>query len=499
MRWDRYWYAAGGRVAVAVLRIAIAIAVLWSLHQLEARWHAMAPGGKAHASYRAVGVWMVLGDREPAEMVVSALWVIARVSTIAMLVGASSRISTAISFASFMALAALSYSGVPSWSHQYTPVLGAQLAFLGARGGDVLSVDALIRRWRGLPAHDVPGGYQWSIRLVQLAVALVFVSGMFHKLVGAGFSLRWITTDNLRHQILLRYDVGGIPHPAIVDWLLADDLRYRATAACSMIAQTAPILACIFVTRPIVRAVSAAAFVLETLGLGVVMQYWNLHWLPLVVVFVDWDALLRRAPPSPEVPARRPSRMVRAFVIGFVLYDLVVSFVPQLDQRVNTFPFTGYPMFAKLRVRSPYDEHLPFSTPSAHFELVSDPPIDATILDARYRSAGTTRDRDELRAKVAGILLDTQHRNPGVKIRALRLWVGVLEVPAYPAPAAFAFRPIGVLVEVAADGRAIDKLGAQVGARRYYREDSTEAFVMPVAGWAYAVTTEDEPWVVARR
>lgn len=470
MRWERYWFGSGGRIAVAVLRIAIAIAVVWSLSRLDGRWQAMAPGGNAHASYRPVGVWMLFGHHAPADFVITLLWGVARVSAVAMLLGLVSRVATAVSFASFCALAALSFSGGTSWSHQFNPVLVAQLAFLGARGGDALSLDALIRRWRGLPPLDVARGYQWSIRLVQLAVALVFVSGMFHKLVGAGFTLRWITTDNLRHQILLRYDVGGLPHPAFVDWLLADHRRYRLVAAFSMVSQTLPILACLFPARPGVRIVAAGAFVLETCGLGVVMQYWNLHWLPLAAVFVDWDAVVRvvRRHPPPPLPdaAPDPSRAVRAFVIGFVVYDLAMSFIPMIDQRVNTYPFTGYPMFAKLRVRAPYDEHLPFSTPAEHFELTSDPPIDATVLDTRYRGTAATRDLGELRARLAGILVDSQKRNPGAKITALRLWVGVLEVPAYPAPAKFAFRPIGLLAEVRADGGWTYPLGVAWGVAR---------------------------------
>jgi len=489
-------------VAAAVLRIAIAIAVLWSLTLLEGRWHALAPGGNAHTSYRPVGVWMLAGAHEPPEVVISLLWIVARVSAVAMLLGLLSRIATAVSFASFCALAALSFSGGASWSHQFNPVLVAQLAFLGARGGDALSLDAVIRHGRGLPLLDVPCGYQWSIRLVQLAVALVFVSGMFHKLVGAGFTLRWITTDNLRHQILLRYDVSGIPHPALVDWLLADARRYRLVAACSMISQTLPILACVLPGRPAVRLLAGGAFVLETCGLGVVMHYWNLHWLPLAAVFVDWDAFVglvhRKArAPAPEA-SPGPSRAVRAFVIGFVVYDLAMSFIPMIDQRLNTYPFTGYPMFAKLRVRAPYDEHLPFSTPGEHLEVLADSPLDTIGLDARFRGTAATRDLDELRVRLAAILVDTQKRNPGVKISGLRLWVGVLEVPAYPAAPRFAFRPSGLLAEVRADGGWRCQLGTPGAARRYYRADSVEPRTEAGPGWAYAVAAEGEPWVVAR-
>ena len=63
-----------------------------------------------------------------------------------MLVGLFTRAATAISFASAAALAALAFASSHTWSHQYNVVLLAQLAFVGARGGDALSIDALYGR-----------------------------------------------------------------------------------------------------------------------------------------------------------------------------------------------------------------------------------------------------------------------------------------------------------------------------------------------------------------
>jgi hypothetical protein len=505
VRWQRYWFASGGRTAAAILRIALAVAILWSLHRLQTRWPSTAPGGGAHSSYRTVGVWMLFGDREPADAVIAALWLVARISTVAMLLGAWSRVATALSFVAFVALASLSYSGAATWSHPFNPILLAQLAFIGARGGDTLSVDALVRRLRGKPPLDVPNGYQWSIRLVQLAVALVFASAMFHKMVGAGFTLRWITTDNLRNQILLRYDLGGwTEHPAIVDWLLDDVWRFRTAAALSMLSQSLPILACVFVKRPLVRAICGGAFVVETVALAVVMQYWNLEWLPLAVVFIDWDALIarvrRRPQLVPDAPAAwRPPRSARIFVIVFVVYEAAMAFVPQIDQLLNTYPFTGFPLFAALRVRPPYDEHLPYALPAGDLEVVSDPPIDTTQLDAQYREAYKTRGRDALRARMTGILADVRRRFPASKVSALRIWVVILETPAYPAHAQFVPHRLGVLAELHADGTFTSRLDAPLSPRTYFLADSVEPYLMPVPGWAYTVANADVPWIVARR
>src|SRR5262245_9438742 len=170
---------------------------------------------------------MLLGKTPPPDLLVHVLWIAAWTATVAMLVGAATRTATAISFVAAVALAALSFSASRLWSHQYNVVLLAQLAFLGARGGDVLSVDWLVRRLRGLPAHDVPRGYQWSLRLVQLAIALMFAGAFFHKFLHGHFTLRWALSDNLRHHLLMRFDLAGLERPPLVDWLIDDPWRFR--------------------------------------------------------------------------------------------------------------------------------------------------------------------------------------------------------------------------------------------------------------------------------
>ena len=159
--WTRYWFADGGRYGLAVIRIAVAIAAWWSLDVIAATWSGLAFGApEASTVYRPVGVWMLAGSAPPPSFVVDLLWVIARVATLAMLVGCASRIATAASCVAVLALASLYESGQASWSHSLNIVCLAQLALLGARVGDALSIDALIRRRRHLPPLDVPRGYQ---------------------------------------------------------------------------------------------------------------------------------------------------------------------------------------------------------------------------------------------------------------------------------------------------------------------------------------------------
>ncbi|HEX2690042.1 MAG TPA: hypothetical protein VHN14_25675 [Kofleriaceae bacterium] len=464
-RWQRYWFAEGGRWSAAILRIAIATSVLLTLRQLATLSTVHIPGPPE--LYRPVGIWMLFGHVVPPDAVVTILWVLAVVASIGMLVGLFSRASTATSFVASVALTSASFSSSTTWSHQYNVVFLAQLALLGARSGDVLSLDALIRHRRGLPPLDVPRGYQWSVRLVLFTVALMFAGAAFHKILHGHFTLRWALSDNLRHQLLVRYDLAGLPRPVVADWIIDEVWRFRAAAVLNLISQATPILACVFVRRPMIRALCGGFFVLETLALGLVVDLWNLHWLPLAAVFIDWDrlrgAVTRRVPTPPATPPGwSPPRAARGFLVAFIAYDVVTAVIPTLDQHLNTYPFSAFPMFASVRARDPYDQHLPYAVPGDHFEAISEQPLDDHArrwIDHMNRRLFLVMDPARYKQRLATILGDIQARFPAFGIRGLRHYLTIFEAPAYPAPAHFEAHPIAVMGELDGAGRFRSVLG----------------------------------------
>lgn len=501
-RWQQYWFAEGGRVSCAILRIAIAIALMLTLERLRNTWPMGAAGSPGpHPAYRPVGIWMLAGHHEPPVWMIDALWALAWTGALGMLAGAYARVSQALAFAAGVALAALSYSATKAWSHQYNVVFIALLAFQGARSGDALSWDAYYRRARGLPPIDVARGYQWSIRLVQVAVAVMFASGMFHKVLHGHMTLRWAFSDNLRHHLVVRYDLAGVPRPAIVDWIIADETRYHLAALLNLVSQTVPVAAIFLVRHPVLRACAGAFFVIETIALGVVMELWNLHWLPLAAVFVDWEAVLRirDVPRTPE--GWRPPRGPAIFVIAFIAYDVLVAFSPGIDQKLNTYPMSAFPMFAQVRAREPYDTHQPYSVPGVHFELEPAAPGAAEWLDYQYRTVLQVRDARELERRLAAIVTDARSRYPATKL--VRVYLTIFEVPAYPAPARFEAHPIAIMGE--SDGTAFrSRLSRTLpaGSVTYYANDIPEPHTgtPPAKGPLYVVETVDgRPWLVYQR
>jgi hypothetical protein len=478
-RWRRYWFAEGGRYSLAAVRIAVAASVLLSLWRLMGDRPLAAPP----EVYRPIGLWMLLGEAPPPELLVDALWVLAWCGAAAMLLGLSARPATAVSAVAGIALAALSYSGKLSWSHQYNVVFLANLALLGGRTGDALSLDALLRRRRGLLPRDAPHGYWWSVQLVVLAVSLMFAGAALHKIASGQLTLRWALSDNLRNHLLLRYDMNGLDRPPLVEWLLEEVWRYRAAALLNLVTQLAPLLAIGFPRRPIVRAIAGGFFVLEVLGLGLVMELWNLSWLPLAAVFVDWDRLIalaraERAQARAEPAPARPPLGVHLFVIAFVAYETVLSLISGIDQKLNTYPFSSFPMFAAIRAAPPYDQHLPYAVAGDYYEVISDQPIDHEIqgwLDHHNRNLYKVRDPDTLRARLDLVLARAQERYVGSQIRGLRHHVALYIVPAYPEPARLDRHPLAITGELLPDGTFRSLLGRMTATTVELRPQNLDA------------------------
>jgi hypothetical protein len=281
----------------------------------------------------------------------------------------------------------------------------------------------------------------------------------------------------------------------------------------NLISETMPLVACFLVRRPVLRAACGAFFVIETVALATIMELWNPHWLPLAAVFVDWEALLAwlgRPRPVPRSPAGwRPPRAASVFVAAFVTYEALVAFSPHgLDQRLGTYPFSGFPMFATIRARKPYGEHQPYSVAGIEVELVANhaTPIADRWLAYDYRKLAQVHDPVEMSRRVADILHVAQATSPAAGIRAVRVYLAIFEDPAPPAAAGLVAHRIALLG--VSDGSFHSMLGhtrasggklvvspgatgvsAPPSELIYYRDDRPEPHVL---------ATGPGPWIVAR-
>jgi hypothetical protein len=314
-----------------------------------------------------------------------------------------------------------------------------------------------------VPPDDYP--YTASVRLVQLAIAMVMVSAAFSKLVSGHMSLDWALSDNLRHQIMVRFDLKGLPRQPLAAWLLEEPVRWKTAAILNLIAQLAPLVACLAVRRPVVRAVCGAIFATEVVGLWVVMGFWDPHWYPLVAAFVDWDwllAKLRRQPATRPTERPRqvvlPERAVRWYVAAFVTVDLVIAFWhwPLIDQKLKAYPFSSFPMFSSIRARPPYDQHQVYEVFEAHVDVEGDPPAHASFrgwLDAYPADRFLTlRSPRELQAALEKFRADARAAFPELTFRTVRAQLQALQAQPYPAAARFDRVDVATIAELSADG-----------------------------------------------
>src|SRR3954471_10143173 len=167
--WTRYWAAPGGRVAAAVVRVALAISVLLLLEQIRTMPPVAQPDQVATSAYHPVGILMMFRSPPPA-IVIQLAMIAAYAGACAMLFGLFTRTATVVTAVAALLVGSQAMSYQPSWSHELNVVLLALISFIGARAGDALAIDAVVHR-------PPPGAsYQWSLRLVQLAVGLMFLS-----------------------------------------------------------------------------------------------------------------------------------------------------------------------------------------------------------------------------------------------------------------------------------------------------------------------------------
>jgi len=463
-RWQRFWFLDGGQYASAFVRIGIAASVLLTLHRIGIDDYEAHLASRSAALYDPDGILMLLGSKMPSAMLLDTLRIVAYVSTWMLLLGAATRVANLVSLISALALATFQVSFTAGWPHHLNLAFLAQMAFLFARGGDVLSVDALVRRALGRPLAPPGPGYQWSVRLVAFAVAFMYFNAFAHKIIMAGGTLRWAFSDNLRNHLLVRFDWIGLARPALADWLMQSPWRYQTAALLNLVAQCAPMVGFFLFRRPWLRAFFGVFFVIETVALAAVMDLWNLHWLPLYAAFIDWDRVLARlgfdlAPSSAPTPRAGDwnSRLARGWLVTFVVAMVVVGAVPRLDTTLRTFPLSRFPMFGAVRAKKPYgvSQSYEFLGNRIDLEGVEISPKLRLWLDGAYpyRWLQRIRNPKQMARKLDALAKTLSRRKDARGFAAIRVQLAIFQAPARPAPARLDVHRVGVLAERLADGR----------------------------------------------
>jgi hypothetical protein len=494
--WRRYWFGWSAPFAVEVARMALALATLhaWNraVHSSYAAFLAPDPEG----AYRPLGLLRLFGGDPPPVWCLETLKWVALLGAVCVLVGLFTRVSLVVTALSMFLLVGVHEAFVKSWHHSFTPLLVAQLAFMFAPAGRRLSLDAILRRRLGRPQPPDPP--VWPVLLVQVAAALFFFNAAYWKFRRAGFD--WALSDSLRNHVLNQFDWAGRARTELADFLVHHELAWKAAALANMLTQAAPLAACFFVRRPRIRAFFALFFVAEIILLDVVMDLPNYHWLPLVVVFVDWDRLVawirhrlarRRGediPPPPEPPppemTARERKLATGFIATFLLVNLGIAFsVRGIDVKLNFYPISQYTMFSQARAKEPYDVHQSWEFESIRFSIddMKAGPRRARLermMNKRFRRRWGARNP----ARIERLLAEARNAYR-VKRRSLTATYAILVAPPYPIEPELVVHPIGILGRVERDTfrSLLGSEGVDASGRHYLEPHPTGMTLPPGA------------------
>ena len=139
-----------------------------------------------------------------------------------------------------------------------------------------------------------------------------------------------------------------------------------------MIMQALPLLACISIRKPFIRAFEGFVYLLGVFFLGAFMTFWSWHWVFLVCFFIDWDFFIQKYiyKKHPAIDHDAVAKDVKMSVLEsrsslFYIFVYITVFVvtiahPVMDKlRLYPFGFQGY--YRSVRALEPYDQHFPYT------------------------------------------------------------------------------------------------------------------------------------------
>lgn len=396
-RWRCYWYGEGFELSCSICRIATVIVMWVTVEKIVG--NSLVLNIASVKQFYPKGILLFL-DGPPSEQCVALTKIVFRVAAPLAIVGLFTRLTTAVAVVSFLFFGALIYSFQPGWSHGYSPQLLAALALLFAPPGKV-AIDTLLARRQGRGQTPFPS-CRSVVLLGQFVLAMMFFNAAIYKLyLGNGEPFGWIYSDSIRNILARQHWKHNQPVPDWLQFVIDHRWAYTTFAAAACASQLAPIIACVWPNRFLIRATAGAIWMSVVIGLGVTMGYWHLEWLALAVFFVNWDQLYqrfrRRAAiqatigeqfESSRASSRSPSfgLALRSTWIFVVVGTYTIVAFAGRDERPYTFPLCSFPMFSDILADEPLDEHLRFQLDATEWDIDATPALPSAVMAEVHRS-----------------------------------------------------------------------------------------------------------------
>lgn len=349
MKSTGYWFSRNGIIAVEACRIALALVYIIINFRSPLISAQALRRSYPFDSYSPDGVLMLLGKNVPPDALIDLMISLSIIFPWLLLFGVFSRISLLGTLVSHLFLRTLIESFTPEWSHGYNVVLLAHLGFLFAPVGQTWSIDAVVKRFRGKETK-LRNGY-WAIITGQWCVALMFASAFYWKaLFNDKPPFAWAHWENMRNLLFLRYEWTGDPIPDHITPLMDSPFVLGLMAWTNLLFQFLPFLSLFFLHKPWLRLVFGLGFVVEELGLGLIMGLPDLHWLPLIAFFVDWDHFFgKKGIPVMETTGEPWKRTYAVSLVSiYLIFSLNISgsWFGWNVYDLRAYPFSKFNMYA---------------------------------------------------------------------------------------------------------------------------------------------------------
>lgn len=353
-------------IEVARITFGVCSLLIFQYKQLFISGHQVHNGWNVN-NYFPKGVLAFLGETAPSIETIDVWMFLQFWSAIFLVIGLFSRITLLVNFICNLLLISLSESFSVSWSHGFNMNLLAQMPFIFAPAGRLLSIDFLINRYirKKTVEYSVNAIYLW---MTNFGIVTIFFNAFFWKLFTTrkSFSFDWAFSDNFRNQIIIRYSYLGEDIPAYLNYIVNNEWAWQSVAFLNLMFQALPFLSLFFFKKPIWRLILGSLFVFEELGLMVVMQLYDYQWIPLILLFVDWDYFLG-IKANFQVTFNRFEKLKNILVnflyVTYIAAYLILCFnvfyfingkLVNSKNGINSYPFSSYTMYSSLLSKNEY-------------------------------------------------------------------------------------------------------------------------------------------------
>jgi len=356
------------------------------------------------------------------------------VAAIFSLLGFFSNISFRLMSISVIILSSLYYTFGEGSSHQFNVLNLALIPMCFSNFGYFLSLDKYFFK-KDISVY-ANYNYTYPIALAQFLMSWTFFAAFTYKLfIVSGFS--WVFSDNLRNILALQMAMWG-SHSPLPEYISNNVFLYKSSAFMNLSLQGLIVFGCLFFKKPYFRLFFGFLFMLEALLLYVIMGLFpsvlpfNIDWILLSCIFVDWDYFLKNRISYNNIQVLQSKQSLKiSFFSILIFFNCSITYLMMGSDDPLFYPFSSTAMYAYTLSKKPYNEHQSFESFGISYfindvYLSPNSNLGSKLYPGSYSHNFNTTTKIEAMLSKQNKLID--------KSDVLTVTQSLFQIPAYPNP-----------------------------------------------------------------